>query len=54
MEIQIVFRIDQKAIFLKVGTLKSPEETMRIRENKSNWICEYRIVRAIFKQYELY
>ena len=35
-----------------MGLLKSPDEIIRILENKSNWICEYEIIRAIFKKYE--
>ena len=35
-----------------MGILKSPDEIIRILENKSNWICEYKIIRSIFKKYE--
>ena len=41
-----------KDLFSAKGILKSPDEIIRILENKSNWICEYKIIRAIFKKYE--
>ena len=41
-----------KDLFSDKEILKSPDEILRILENKSNWICEYKISRAIFKKYE--
>ena len=41
-----------KDLFSAKGILKYPDEIIRILENKSNWICEYKIIRAIFKKYE--
>lgn len=35
-----------------MGNLKPPDEFIRIIGNESNWICEYKSNRTIFKQYE--
>ena len=32
-----------KVLFSEMGILKSPDEIIRILENKNNWICEYKI-----------
>ena len=41
-----------KDLFTDNGVLKTPEDIMRILVNKNNWICEYKIIKSIFKRYE--
>lgn len=41
-----------KDLYSEAGTLKSPEEIANVLINKNNWLCEYKIIKTIFKNYE--
>lgn len=41
-----------KDLYFEVGILKLFEEIVDILINKNNWLCEYKIIKIIFKNYE--
>ena len=41
-----------KHLFNENGRLKTLNEFSTIIQNKSNWLCEYKIIQDVFKKYE--